>query len=455
VKTNRFAALAAATLFSIPLSPVLSIAGCPLEALLGCHTNTSATKAENIVETASAAGKFKILLAAAQAAGLAETLKGEGPFTVFAPSDEAFAKLPKGTVESLLKPENKDKLAAILRYHVVPGSIRLTKALEAGQGKTVLGPSLGIKFADGHVKIGTANLVNADITASNGVIHVIDSVLLPPATEFASGPSKARKLITLAIDRGVPLFNAGDPDACKAIYEVTAEALLLIPDPSLSTASREKLTTALAKVREQTTAREQAWMLRRALDEVNDGLEETDTMRTAAEQFQPIKEAEMPQGFPGYTPVGQIEVKNYPMYRKATASGMAEFWRLFNHIKQNHVAMTAPVEMDYGDPRSQKLAERSMSFLYGKPDQGTPGKQGSVVVSDVLPTPVVSIGCRGSRTSKSIAEARAKLIEYLVEHKNEYTIAGPVRVMGYNSPFVPSDKNFFEVQVPIKVVKAE
>ena len=100
---------------------------------------------------------------------------------MFAPTDEAFAKLPKGTVESLLKPENKDKLAAILKYHVVPGNVKLAKALEAGQGKTVLGPSLAIKFADGRVKIGTANLVTADIAASNGTIHVIDSVLLPPA----------------------------------------------------------------------------------------------------------------------------------------------------------------------------------------------------------------------------------------------------------------------------------
>jgi hypothetical protein len=177
--------------------------------------------------------------------------------------------------------------------------------------------------------------------------------------------------------------------------------------------------------------------------------------RASAEEFHPIKEAEMPKGFPGYTPVGQIEVKQYPTYRKATASGMAEFWTLFNHIKQNHVEMTAPVEMDYGEPQVQKPVEKSMSFLYGEADQGTAGKQGSVVVSDVPAMSVVSIGCRGSRTSKSVAEACRKLMDYLAEHKNEYTSAGPVRVMGYNSPFVPRDKNFFEVQIPIKVVKAD
>ncbi len=177
--------------------------------------------------------------------------------------------------------------------------------------------------------------------------------------------------------------------------------------------------------------------------------------RASAEEFHPIKEAEMPKGFPDYTPVGQIEVKHYPAYRKATASGMAEFWTLFKHIKQNHVAMTAPVEMDYGDLLAQKPAERSMSFLYGEADRGTAGKQGAVLVSDVPAMAVVSIGCRGNRTSASVAEARGKLVDYLADHKDQYTAAGPVRVMGYNSPFVPRDKNFFEVQIPIRVVKAD
>lgn len=174
----------------------------------------------------------------------------------------------------------------------------------------------------------------------------------------------------------------------------------------------------------------------------------------AAEEFQPIKEAEMPRGFPKYTPVGQIEIKEYPAYRKATASGMAEFWKLFAHIQQNNVAMTAPVEMDYGDPSKEKSKERSMSFLYGSTDLGKQGKQGDVDVSDVPAMKVVSIGCRGGRTSAAIAEAKKKLIDYLAEKKDAYEIAGPMRVMGYNSPFVPRDKNFFEVQIPVKDVKA-
>jgi len=135
--------------------------------------------AKNIVQTASTAGQFNTLVAAVQAAGLVETLQGKGPFTVFAPTDAAFAKLPKGTVESLLKPENKDKLVAILTYHVVPGKV--TSADIAGkklQAKTVEGQAVSIDATEG-VTVNNATVVGADVMASNGVIHVIDTVLLP------------------------------------------------------------------------------------------------------------------------------------------------------------------------------------------------------------------------------------------------------------------------------------
>jgi hypothetical protein len=175
----------------------------------------------------------------------------------------------------------------------------------------------------------------------------------------------------------------------------------------------------------------------------------------SAEEFQPIKEAEMPGGFPDYTPVGKIQVKQYPAYRKASASGAAEFWTLFLHIKQNNVTMTAPVEMDYGDPRADKSQKRAMSFLYERPDQGMVGKHGSVEVIDVPAMKVVSIGCRGSQTATAVAEAREKLLEYLAAKKDVYVAAGPMRVMGYNSPFVPRDRNFFEVQIPVRTREAD
>ena len=152
---------------------------------LTCATTAFATvpvRAEapgTIVEIASAAPNFKTLVAAVKAAGLADTLSGKGPYTVFAPTDEAFAKLPAGTVETLLKPENKKKLQAILLYHVVAGKV-LSSDLKAGNVKTVEGQDVKIDLKDG-AHVNDAKVIKADIVASNGVIHVIDTVLIPPA----------------------------------------------------------------------------------------------------------------------------------------------------------------------------------------------------------------------------------------------------------------------------------
>ncbi|OLS23163.1 MAG: Immunogenic protein MPT70 precursor [Candidatus Thorarchaeota archaeon AB_25] len=131
---------------------------------------------KNIVETAQAAGSFKTLLVAAEAAGLVDTLTSTGPFTVFAPTDEAFAKLPEGTVESLLK--DKAKLAQILTYHVVAGKVMAKDVMNLKKAKTVQGQELSIDTSSG-VKIDNANVVTTDIETSNGVIHVIDSVMIP------------------------------------------------------------------------------------------------------------------------------------------------------------------------------------------------------------------------------------------------------------------------------------
>lgn len=135
--------------------------------------------AKDIVDTAAGAGKFETLITAAKAAGLVETLKGAGPFTVFAPTDEAFAKLPKGTVEDLLKPENKAKLAAILTYHVIPGKVMAADIKgKKTNVKTVQGGELAVDATDG-VKINDATVTTADVAASNGVIHIIDTVVMP------------------------------------------------------------------------------------------------------------------------------------------------------------------------------------------------------------------------------------------------------------------------------------
>ena len=133
----------------------------------------------DIVDTAVAAGTLKTLATALQAAGLVDTLKGKGPFTVFAPTDEAFSKLPAGTVESLLKPENKEKLKAILLYHVVAGGLTAAQVVKHSSVKTLNGQELKLTVNDGTVMVNDAKVVKADILASNGVIHVIDPVLLP------------------------------------------------------------------------------------------------------------------------------------------------------------------------------------------------------------------------------------------------------------------------------------
>ena len=133
----------------------------------------------DIVDTAVSAGQFTTLAAALDAAGLIETLKGDGPFTVFAPTDAAFAKLPAGTVESLLKPENRDKLTAILTYHVVPGKVEAADVISLDRATTVNGSDITISVADSGVRVDDANVVKTDIGASNGVIHVIDAVILP------------------------------------------------------------------------------------------------------------------------------------------------------------------------------------------------------------------------------------------------------------------------------------
>jgi uncharacterized surface protein with fasciclin (FAS1) repeats len=134
---------------------------------------------QDIVDTAVAAGSFKTLAAALTAAGLVDTLKGDGPFTVFAPTDEAFAKLPAGTVENLLKPENRDKLRAILTYHVVAGKVMASQVTKLKSAKTVQGSDVKIATSGGKVKVDNANVVKTDIAASNGVIHVIDTVIMP------------------------------------------------------------------------------------------------------------------------------------------------------------------------------------------------------------------------------------------------------------------------------------
>jgi len=157
---------------------ILTAAALALGLLFATAAATQAGE-KDIIDTAVKAGKFKTLAAAVKAAGLVETLKSEGPFTVFAPTDEAFSKLPKGTIKKLLKPKNKEKLTSILTYHVVPGKVMAKDVVKLEEAKTVQGSKIDIQVSGGKVMVDGATVVKTDIKCSNGVIHVIDAVIMP------------------------------------------------------------------------------------------------------------------------------------------------------------------------------------------------------------------------------------------------------------------------------------
>lgn len=225
----------------------------------------------DIVDIAASDDRFSTLVAAVQAADLVDTLKSDGPFTVFAPTDEAFAALPEGTVESLLEAENRDRLRQILELHVVAGRTYADAALSERKLTTLGGERIDVALERGALRVGGASVVKADIDAANGVIHVIDRVLLP--REGAGAGAKAIDLISLAIRRGAPLFNRGQAAACAAIYEVTARALLDFGG-ELPRSARTPLRRALDELERTRGARDRAWVMRRGLDAAAEALTE-------------------------------------------------------------------------------------------------------------------------------------------------------------------------------------
>jgi uncharacterized surface protein with fasciclin (FAS1) repeats len=176
MKTHRILTVAVLAT-AVTLTPSLFAGECSASKTTSTATCTGG---KDLVAVASGADNFKTLVAAVKAAGLVETLQGKGPFTIFAPTDAAFAKLPAGTVESLLKPENRDQLIAILTYHVVPGKV-LAADVKTSEAKTVQGQSVKLVVSDAGVTVNNANVVKTDVMAENGVIHVIDTVILPKA----------------------------------------------------------------------------------------------------------------------------------------------------------------------------------------------------------------------------------------------------------------------------------
>ena len=205
---------------------------------------------KNIVDTAVEAGKFKTLAAALGAAGLVDAVKGPGPFTVFAPSDEAFAKLPKGTVETLLKPENKEKLKAILTYHVVPGKVMAKDVLGVKGAKSLNGQRIDVKVDGGKVMVDGAQVVATDIACTNGVIHVIDSVILPSEDNIPTVATKAGKFNTLlAAAKAAGLVDALSGDKALTVFAPTDDAFAKLPKDTVATLlkpeNKEKLKAIL------------------------------------------------------------------------------------------------------------------------------------------------------------------------------------------------------------------
>jgi uncharacterized surface protein with fasciclin (FAS1) repeats len=219
----------------------------------------------DIPAVARKAGQFGTLLAAAEAAGLDRALAGKQPLTVLAPTDAAFEALPAGTLESLLKPENRDKLKAILSLHVVAGKVTAGEALSAGSAKSLGEGKLSFGIENGSFKVNDATILSADIEADNGVIHVIDTVLLPAgAGSSESTAMNPARRIEEAISAGVPIFNGGDHGKCADIYAACVTAL--VKDDRVDGSTRHTLGRLALKASHVSCQTTRAWMLRDALD---------------------------------------------------------------------------------------------------------------------------------------------------------------------------------------------
>ncbi|MEM8953501.1 MAG: CIA30 family protein [Verrucomicrobiota bacterium] len=232
---------------------------------------------KTVVSVAKEAGAFKTLLAAVEAGELTDVLKGEGPFTVFAPTDEAFASLPEGVVASLLKKENRTALVNLLKYHVISGRVTAGDALNAGKAKGLQGDDVRFKVDNGLLRINDSTIQSIDLDGGNGIIHVIDAVLIPPAIEKAlnanaSSDSEnetsldAAQSIAIAIEKGVPLYNGGDARACAKVYEECIDALA--SSDQFDEPVREALKATLDRGKQMQSSHQLAWHYRQALDRV-------------------------------------------------------------------------------------------------------------------------------------------------------------------------------------------
>lgn len=275
------------------------------------------------------------------------------------------------------------------------------------------------------------------------VISILMTALLPLAD--AKG-NDARKFPTPTGEAAQAIAQLREAIDVSQQAETSAEQVQRLI--GLLNAARQKLASPAPAAEILVTAIEDA--KRQSPAQAANTLEEATREAYGMLTFEPIREADLPKGFPTYTPVGAIEVKSYPEARRAVSSN---FGTLFLHITANNIAMTAPVEMDY-ETENNRLRQKNMTFFYGSVDEGRVGRRGRVEVVDEPAETVVAMGLRGGRSNARIADAKARLEKWIATHP-EYRASGPLRVMGYNSPFIPRSKQFLEVQIPIEKVATD
>ncbi|MCH2177328.1 MAG: fasciclin domain-containing protein [Mariniblastus sp.] len=217
-----------------------------------------------VLSVANDAGNFSTLLAAVGVAGLNDTLNGPGPFTVLAPTDEAFSKLPEGTVTSLLQPENREQLINVLKYHVLPGRVYDDEAVAAGRANTLLGPSIDIGLSADGISINQASLIAKNIETSNGLVHVIDQVLLPSKMSRR----QVMNSLTAAIDRGVPVFNSGHHGQCCDIYMNVMTEISETGVDNMDDHAMAMVKQTLRKAQQTHSMTQRAWVLREGMDQL-------------------------------------------------------------------------------------------------------------------------------------------------------------------------------------------
>lgn len=232
-------------------------------------------ESRSILDLAASNDRLSTLTAAIQAAGIGSQLESEnGPWTVFAPVNSAFSNLPEGALNELLEPENRAKLIDTLGLHIIPGRIASNELLASQSARSYFGNKIEFSIKDGQVMIANAQIVQSDIQASNGVIHLIDAVIAPkksnPIEQAAPTPARlnheAVRLYELAISRGVPLFNAGQESACATIYEITVESMIALGADNLDRRGIEQLEMGMAEAESEQDTTKRAWIFRRALD---------------------------------------------------------------------------------------------------------------------------------------------------------------------------------------------